>query len=179
MTPIVNRAHFLDRNTVQFTRKFTSSIDKAWQAISAKKELEQWFMPTEIDLKVGGRYTFPNGWDGWIGEFSPFGHIQFNTSDNSFTRFEIIKDKTRVQFNLIDKLKPEMPLPEDLPPVKGIPNQIIQNQPGGIGTHWTGIIAGWHCYVDALDTHLTGFSPPLSYIDLCYAYNSFLDNHWQ
>lgn len=179
MTHIANKAHFLDRNTIQFNRCFDTSIEKTWKALSIEKEIAKWFMPTELNLKIGGRYKFNGGWSGWIGALSPFSHIQFNTSDKSFTRFEINKTKTGVDFLLIDKLPPEMPLPKDLPAVKGIANHITQNQPGGIGTHWTGIVAGWHSYVDALDTLLTGSSTHQSYVDLCYAYNSLLESYWQ
>jgi hypothetical protein len=135
MNPIANRAQISDRNTIQCTRNFNVSMDKVWQAISAKPELDKWFMSTEIDLRVRGRYAFHNGWDGWIGELSPFDHIQFNTSGESFTRFEVKKGNMGVRFTLIDKLKPEMPLPKGLPSVKGIADHIVQNQPGGIGTH--------------------------------------------
>ena len=68
MDSIPNCVRFEDRNTINFSRIFDVSIERAWQAISEKEYLDQWFMTTEIELEVGGRYTFFGGWSGWVGE---------------------------------------------------------------------------------------------------------------
>ena len=52
-------------------------------------------------------------------------------------------------------------------------------QPGGPGTPWSGVVAGWHGSIDKLDTHLTGESLNHSYEDLCIFYASYLTDHFR
>ena len=57
-----------------------------------------------IQLRVGGAFSFEKGWDGWISELENQGYVQFNSSHESFTRFEIEPDGDGTLFHLIDKL---------------------------------------------------------------------------
>jgi hypothetical protein len=119
------------------------------------------------------------GWEGWVEEFSAPFHIQYNTSKISFTRFETITDSGSSIFRLIDKFNPTALCPNNLPTVPGIPDDVLRNQPGGIGTHWVGIVAGWHEIVDALHNHLCGAKPKPSQVELCLHYNNFLIQYWK
>ena len=47
-------------------------------------------------------------------------------------------------------------------------------QPGGPGTHWVGVAAGWHSFVDALEAHVSDAAPRLAYKDLASRYDELL-----
>jgi uncharacterized protein YndB with AHSA1/START domain len=63
MTPILNGATIIDRNTILFERLLPVSIDRTWKALTVKKELDQWFFRSaKIDFKVGAKFSFQTGW---------------------------------------------------------------------------------------------------------------------
>jgi len=49
---------FPDRFTVEYVRTFPHPIERVWRALTDPKEMSVWAMPTTIDLRVGGAYTF-------------------------------------------------------------------------------------------------------------------------
>ncbi len=64
MTKIANQVMFIDRSTICFARWLPTDIARAWSAITVESELNQWFMQTQLDLKIGGAYSLKDGWDG-------------------------------------------------------------------------------------------------------------------
>ena len=180
MNPTFNGPTIMDRNTILFELSIPVPIEQTWKALTEKQELDQWFFRSaKIDFKVGTLFTFQTGWEGWIEEFLALSHIQYNTSKDSFTRFETRANSGNSLFRLIDKFHPTALCPENLPPVPGIPDHILRNQPGGIGTHWVGIVAGWHKIIDALQNHLCGTKSQLDQIELCLHYDNFLTQYWK
>ena len=65
---IENRCEFVDTHTIRFRRRFDVDVERVWRAVTTKSEMDQWFMVTELDLRVGGRFSFEGGWDGWVPE---------------------------------------------------------------------------------------------------------------
>lgn len=170
---IPNQVTFIDRHTIKFTRQFEADIERVWTAVSQKSELDQWFMVTELELRENGRFSFEGGWDGWISDMNPPHHLQFNVTPVSYSRFELKADGHGTHFALIDRLPPD----ELAPAAQGDP--LVTNQPGGPGTHWSGVVAGWHCFVNALEGHLKGEPDTTDYDLLCSAYNRFLTSYYQ
>ncbi|MEM7033074.1 MAG: SRPBCC domain-containing protein [Chloroflexota bacterium] len=171
---IPNQAIFVDKHTILFHRHLHVDQSRLWSAISTKHELDQWFMPTELDLRNDGNYSFEGGWDGWISDLNPPHHLQFNSSPTSFTRFEIEVRSEGVLLSLIDRLQVDVTPPKA---TEEDEDGIMYNQPGGPGTHWTGVIAGWHCFVDALEDYLAGQEGEDLYDQRCMAYNNFLEEY--
>ena len=93
----------VDRNTIAFERRFPDNLERVRSAITVD-EIDHWFMKTELDLRVGGAFSFEKGWDGWVSELENQRYVQFNSSHESFTRFEIELDVDGTLFHLIDKL---------------------------------------------------------------------------
>ena len=54
MSTAADMVTVVDRNTIAFERRFPDKIERVWSAITVKDEIGQWFMKTEIDLRVGG-----------------------------------------------------------------------------------------------------------------------------
>jgi hypothetical protein len=89
-------------------------------------------------------------------------YVQFNNSHESFTRFEIEPDGDGTLFHLIDKLPGDFVMEvgsRQDNPIEDSDTEKMRlvgyNQPGGPGTHWTGVVAGWHAFVDSLESYLT------------------------
>ncbi|MBW2282153.1 MAG: SRPBCC domain-containing protein [Deltaproteobacteria bacterium] len=174
-----NGGTFSDRHTIVFHRTLNAPLGRAWQALTTKADLDQWFMVTEIDLRTGGRYSFERGWDGWIGDLEPMRCIQFNTSDNSYTRFEIEPDgngKTRL--TLTDRLKSDLAVPPHIGAEGGVDAETSRYQPGGPGTHWAGAASGWHCFADGIVAHLDGRPLLIDFPALCHGYAEYLSERW-
>ncbi|MEM7117289.1 MAG: SRPBCC domain-containing protein [Chloroflexota bacterium] len=169
---IPNQVAFVDRHTILFERQLEADIDRVWTAVSRESELAHWFMPTKIELKENGKFSFEGGWDGWVSNLNPPYHLQFNVTAVSYTRFELALTGTGTHFSLIDRLPPHelAPQPHD--------NVLATNQPGGPSTHWTGVVAGWHCFVNSLESYLNGGPDPTDYDKMCEEYDSFLRNYY-
>ena len=103
MSTAADRVTVVDRNTIAFERRFPDKLERVRSAITVD-EIDHWFMKTELDLRVGGAFSFEKGWDGWISELENQCYVQFNSSHESFTRFEIELDGDGTLFHLIDKL---------------------------------------------------------------------------
>lgn len=184
MSVIPNMVTFVDRNTIAFERKFPDTPERIWSAITVKSELDQWFMETQLDLRVGGAFSFKKGWDGWISDLKNHRYAQFNSSDESFTRFEIEPDGEGTLFHLIDRLRNDVVVEvgsrKDVPIEDSDAEQMRRiecNQPGGAGTHWTGVVAGWHGFVDSLEGYLTGRPLGESHNKMCIFYDCLLADH--
>ena len=163
MSTAADMVTVVDRNTIAFERRFPDKLERVWSAITVKDEIDHWFMKTELDLRVGGAFSFEKGWDGWISELENQCYVQFNSSHESFTRFEIELDVDGTLFHLIDKLPDDFVMEVGCrqdSPIEDSDTEKMRlvgyNQPGGPGTHWTGVVAGWHAFVDSLESYLTG-----------------------
>ncbi len=161
---------YLDKNTVLFVREYAVSGDRLWQAVSQQDELSIWFMETNLELRIDGKYEFKDGWNGWIGDLREPDFIQFNSSNESFTRFVLKPGATGTELHLIDRLPPDISAPPD--------NQIQNQQPGGKGTHWVGLLAGWHDFLEALKSYLAGEKIEDNYETLCMQYSNFLQKKY-
>ena len=182
MTTIPNVVTFLDQNTVQFQRILDVELERLWKAITVKEELDQWFMTTEIDLRVGGHFSLAGGWDGVISALKPLELMQFDNEDGGITRFEIapISDGGS-SFTLTDQLPSDYvsPFQNDQNTKKDQVNYNVQI--GGPGTHWAGVIAGWHGFVDGLEGYLKNLERQASfeaYNRLCQLYHEYLTEHY-
>ena len=71
---------------------------------------------------------------------------------------EIEETKNGCLFKLTDKMEPDHDV---LKFFSADTHKHEIYQPGGIGTHWTGIVSGYHKFVDALESYITGVEIPL------------------
>ena len=162
---------FLDRNKVLFKCHYQVPKERLWNAISKTEELNQWFMKTEWDFREGGKFTFEGGWEGWIEKLNEFEFVQFNSSAKSFTRFDLKPAENGTELHLTDQI----PLDLVAPPDKNIHNI----QPGGQGTHWVGLLAGWDDFLLALESHLANKEIEDHFDHLCLKYKSLLEKKYE
>lgn len=177
ISPITSRPmhgvpSFPDKHTILFERAVAVPREKIWAALTQKQALGQWFMESEIELKVNGKFSFQGGWDGWVAALRPLEYIQFNSSKEAFSRFEIHPGSGQQGHvvRIIDRMGAEVTMTG--------PTDIAGLQPGGPGTHWVGVLAGWHDFADALAAYLKGEKPQDRYEALCGFYKDFLERHY-
>lgn len=162
-----------DRQTIVCERVIPVGRDRFWQAIATREGLAEWFMPTNAEIVKGGRFSFQEGWEGVITQVTDREAIQFEPDDagGAFLRFEIAAVDEGCNFRLIDRMGAGK-LAKNLMPQA--PEYVVY-QPGGPGTHWAGVVAGYHCFVNELQSHLTGTQAGSDYDDLCRHYQALMD----
>lgn len=164
------RFEFLESNKVLFKCHYQVSKERLWNAISKTEELGQWFMKTEWDFRVGGKFTFEGGWEGWIEALSAFEFVQFNSSNKSFTRFDVKPFANGTELHVTDQIPQDLVAPSD--------DHMHNIQPGGEGTHWVGLLAGWEDFLLALESHLTNKEIGDHFDPLCLKYKSLLEKKY-
>ena len=150
---------WLDKHTIRFSRQLSVDKDALWRAISTKAGLDSWFMETELELKIGGRYSFKDGWDGWISELQEGQLIRFNSAADAWTQLEIIPTASGCEFRLTDRLNSQL---------------TMEDQPNGPGTHNAALLAGWHDFVNALCDYLLGNPITDQFEELTQFYQHFI-----
>ncbi len=174
MKQMENVALMLEKNTLVWAREFSVKPEKLWDAIATKEGLDHWFMPTPFEIEQGGRFDWEGGWAGTVNEVDPPYRIQFSPdySDEAYMLFKIEETKNGCLFKLTDKMAPQLDAPAYFP--ADTPKSETY-QPGGIGTHWTGIAAGYHRFVDALESYVTGVYIPFDDDEANRLYRNMLD----
>ena len=172
MDEIVNAGRFLSDNKMVWERRLSAPPERLWDAISTKDGLRRWFMPTRYEIAVNGRFSFDGGWEGTVSAARPFAHIQFDKDGGSgaFLRFEMQAGNGTCFFALTDRMGDSVDANNwpDAPAHR-------RYQPGGPGTHWSGVAAGYHGFVDALEEHLSGGAVSSDYDEMCKGYRRILD----
>ena len=177
MDQVDNVGIFLKDNKMVWKRQLSVEPEHLWNAIATKEGLSHWFMPTKFEIEKGGRFSFEGGWDGTISETCPFHHIQFDADGEggAYLRFEIEANDGGCSFSLIDRMGEGADVKEMFGPDVAA-HRVYQ--PGGLGTHWSGVTAGYHGFVDALEDHITGNRIDFDYEEMCKKYQPVLDDYF-
>ena len=154
-----NVARMLDSRTLVWERHFDVEPERLWQAVATREGLAHWFMPTDVEIEQGGRFSFGGGWEGTVSVVDPPRRIVFtpDESDDAFLEFRIEPTATGCRFTLTDRMGANVSAREQFD--ERTPEHEIY-QPGGRGTHWSGVASGYHGFVDALETHIAGREVP-------------------
>lgn len=145
-------AHFSAENTISFERQLPCTVTEAWQAVTDPESLGVWFIETRMDFRDGGRFEFIGAWRGRVADIVPERSVGYVADEGGVTRFEVFARAGGSGVRMTDRVGPAELPPEDHAPPGSF-------QPGGPGTHWAGVIAGWHGFMDALVRYLGGDAP--------------------
>ncbi len=161
----------LNASTLAFTRNLRVDLPTAWKFISVAEELSTWMFDTKLELRVGGRFEFPT-WGGVIEKLENFSCIRFRADEGGYSEFQIESaGQQQTLARIIDYLPDHLEVPGH---VKTELDEIGSQQPGGPGTHWAGVLAGWHSGSDSLEAYARDEQPKARYGPLVRMYSDLV-----
>jgi uncharacterized protein YndB with AHSA1/START domain len=148
-------ARFLDRFTIEYVRTYAHPVDRVWRAVTDPAEFGQWFIPGELEPRVGGAYRFRSYDDGFKGvvlAIEPPRRVRFQgpTGETGWFEYELtdVDGGTRMRF------VQHFPTDGDYAET---PGALGGDLPGGSGTPWKpAFVGGWHEFWEALGDYLDG-----------------------
>jgi uncharacterized protein YndB with AHSA1/START domain len=146
-------------------RRLHAPVEQVWSLVSTLEGLQKWWRlgTKEFDLRPGG--AFRHHWDNVILDFNENHFINFDGM-----RWELRAKDGGTNFAFIDTWGGEA-----VPPKPGLGSE----QPGGPGTPWAGVAAGWHGIVDALEEALTGKPHEDLFETRCRYYAEYLSDYYR
>ncbi len=161
----------LDPSTVRYSRTLETGRQRAWQLITDQKHLSTWMFETKLELKVGGTFEFPT-WKGVISKLEDLHCIRFTAEAGGYSQFEISSvGDGETTASLIDFLPAGMLVPDHLTQSSDV---FGTKQHGGPGTHWAGLLAGWHSGSDSLEAYASNRQNSGNYMALVRLYEMLL-----
>ena len=165
MPNFANVGVYQDRSTMLWSRRIDAPVEKVWAAVTLKEHLDRWMAGLEspqMELRLGGRHFWWAG-PGTIDEFEPLRVIRLKCGDGfPFMRYELEPDGDATLFTFTDRMNRGERAPgsnwEETEDGwrQSHDDPIGTRSPGGPGTHWVGVAAGWHSFVDALEAYISG-----------------------
>ena len=160
-----------DPSTLTFTRTLDTDLKRAWQLITDQEHLSTWMFETKLELKVGGTFEFPT-WKGVISRLEDLQCIRFTAEQGGYSQFELSSTGVNeTTASLIDFLPEGMLVPDHLTQGSEV---FGMNQHGGPGTHWAGLLAGWHSGSDSLEAYAARREHSGDYMSLVRLYEAML-----
>lgn len=171
-----NAGRVVERNAMVWERILSAPIEKVWELVSTLEGMKKWWIvpPSTFELKPGG--SFKHHWENRVIGFREQEYIDFgeNTGDYAGTggmRIEVRKiDAKTTYFAFLDTWGPGM-----RPGGEGVGAE----QPGGPGTPWADVAAGWHSMVDKLAQVIDGSEPAYTHAQLTEFYAHYLRDHYK
>ena len=168
-------AILLDKHRAQYTVPLATNVETAWAYVSEPKKLSSWAIPVEFEPKLGGRFQFsPPEWYGTLGVYDEGKAIRFDSVKGGWTALEVAGNDKASTLILRDYLPPEFELPAS---DKDGPDAHLFNQPGGKGTHWHGVLAGWHSGLSDLRNRWDSEVVSLDYATLTTLYDLLIRDY--
>ena len=165
-----NAGRLVDRRSMVWFRKLDAPLEQVWKTVSTKEGLKTWWMAAdkiEIDLRPGG--IFQHHWQSTIVDVRENALIAFNEM-----QLELKSNGEGTLFSFVGRVKVDgVPGPSQIEG-QAEEDELDVTQPGGPGTLWTGVAAGWHCQVDALETAIIGRTFEHTWEDGCRFYAGYL-----
>jgi uncharacterized protein YndB with AHSA1/START domain len=167
----------IDRHAMVWIRRLEAPIEELWALVSTKDGLARWWLvpPKAFELRPGG--LFDHHWRNVIVDFEEHRFIDFSPGDPSdpsrrpyadtvCMRFELSPvDDNTTMFTFLDTWEPDVTPGGDGPG---------RAQPGGPGTPWSGVAAGWHAMVNKLALTVNRTSPEYTIEELEGFYVGYL-----
>ena len=157
--------HVIGANAMVWRRELPGPVEQVWSLVSAIEGLQRWWRlgVKEFDLRQGG--AFRHHWDNVILDFRDHEFINFDGM-----RWELRAKDGGSEFVFLDTWGAGA-----VPPTPGPGSE----QPGGPGTPWAGVAAGWHDIVDALEEAVTGKPREDLFEARCRYYAEYLRDYYR
>ena len=168
-------AMLLDERTALLTRIVPADVESVWGFLANPQNLAKWMFPAEFEAKLGATFNFaPDGWHGTIGAYEEGREIRFDAVAGGWTWFSLIPRGDETEFQLRDYMAPDLVIPDD---ARSADQSLQEDQPGGPGTHWQGVLSGWHCGVDDLRALFTKQPTVWDYESLTKFYRILIEDY--
>lgn len=172
---IHNSSVLVDAQTAQFTRVLETDMASAWEYLATPAKVETWMFPVQFEPRPGASFNFlPEGWHGKIGIFEHGREIRFDAVAGGWTWFRLASIDGETVFTLLDFMAPDYVVP---PEIRRHHDSLDTDQPGGQGTHWQGVLAGWHQGMDTLQDTFSGAKREWDYDALCRLYDILIADY--
>ena len=148
----VEAAELTHNRTMRLTRRVAVPPKNVWSYFIEPERLALWHIPTQLELAIGARFEFENAWQGQIGALETERFIRFDADEGGCSTFEVQPSATGSQIIISDTMAPHFEITDELV-MNG--RTLQENQPGGPGTHWSGVLSGWHKSINLLVDELT------------------------
>lgn len=175
---LADAGRLVDRHAMAWVRRLSAPLDRAWEAISTQDGLARWWgMPIHaLELRVGG--AFNHHWNNTVTAFKEGEYIDFAEPKGSYAgtgglRFELRPHREATMFTLLCTWHEGSKFEEEGP------QNPLAHQPGGPGTPWIGVAAGWHSGANSLRRLFDANAPAHSYEDLCRFYAGHLEDMYR
>lgn len=165
-------ARFVGANTLILERRAPGSVEQAWRAVTEPDALGSWFIAADVDLREGGRFEFRQAWGGRVMDLEPGRTVTYAADAGGSSRFDLESVGDEVRIVLTDRMGPR-----ERPPSGH--SEPAREQPGGPGSHWAGVAAGWHAFMNALVRYLGGSAPVTDMDALTAHYAERLRGHFR
>lgn len=173
---LADAGRLVDRHAMAWIRRVGASVDTVWEMISTKDGLAEWWgMPVHaLELQVGG--AFDHHWNNTVAAFKEGEYVDFAEPKGSYAgtgglRFEIRPDNDGTMFTLLNTWHEGSTFEEV--------DHELAYQPGGPGTPWIGVAAGWHSGANDLRRLFDSNAPAHSYERLCRFYAEHLEDMYR
>lgn len=144
---LADAGRLVHRHAMVWIRRLRAPIEQVWQTVSTKEGLEKWWLvpPKAFELRKGS--VFKHHWDHTIADFVEHEYIDFVEPGGAYAqtggmRFELKGNGGSTMFTFMDTWAENSTV--------GSGDNPMASQPGGPGTPWPGVAAGWHGMVDRL-----------------------------
>lgn len=161
----------LDPSTICFTRVLSTNLQQAWNFVTVPSHLSTWMFETKLELTLGGKFEFPT-WKGVIGRLEEFQCIRFSAEAGGYSQIEVSPHRHN---QTIAKITDYLPVGSLVPDHLTQGDEVFgMRQHGGPGTHWAGLLAGWHSGSDSLEAYASGRENEGNYMALVRLYDALL-----
>lgn len=165
----------LNKRTAQISRVLPTDMLTAWEFLADPQKLSTWMFPAEFEARAGAPFNFaPEGWQGKIGVFEEGRELRFDAVAGGWTWFSLDLIDGETVFKLRDYMAPDLIVPDD---ARTGSKSLTDDQPGGEGTHWQGVLSGWHCGVDDLRSEFSGKRHEWDYEALSRLYKILIEDY--
>ena len=167
---LADAGRLVDRHAMVWTRQLNAPVATVWRLVSSSEGMAKWWLvpPTTFELRVGG--AFRHHWENTVGDFRENEYIDFVEPHGPYAstggmRIEMRGDGDATAFAFLGTWGADATVAQ---------GDMSAQQPGGPGTPWVGVAAGWHHMVDQLRFVIDDRAPRPSYAELTDFYAGYL-----
>jgi|TARA_B100000315_G_scaffold47963_1_gene42692 uncharacterized protein YndB with AHSA1/START domain/effector-binding domain-containing protein/ketosteroid isomerase-like protein len=176
-TYLADAGILIERHAMVWERRLNVPVEKVWEMLTTLEGLKQWWIygpQTQFDFKLGVEL-----WPGKVLDFKEHEYIDIGDNTNDYVgtgglRVELRRiDANTTLFVFLDTWGGDVGSQSDYTdPDPGVP--LENHSPGGKGTPWPGVAAGWHGMIDNLQKLVDGTEPSHTYQEWTIFYVDYL-----